>query len=99
MRDFFISYNQADRRWAEWIGWQLEEQGWTVFLQLWDFRPGHSSKTRVPDSYLSFQTAYHRERFIRQEKRIRNIKSSLVRSAYPCGNLSGLGRGRQNRAG
>ncbi len=42
MRDFFISYNKADRRWAEWIGWQLEEQGFTVFLQLWDFRPGSS---------------------------------------------------------
>jgi tetratricopeptide (TPR) repeat protein len=40
MRDFFISYNKADRRWAEWIGWQLEEQGYTVFLQHWDFRPG-----------------------------------------------------------
>ena len=40
MRDFFISYNKADRQWAEWIGRQLEEQGFTVFLQYWDFRPG-----------------------------------------------------------
>ncbi|MGD2087812.1 MAG: TIR domain-containing protein [Candidatus Aminicenantes bacterium] len=40
MRDFFISYNKADCRWAEWIGWQLEEQDFTVFLQHWDFRPG-----------------------------------------------------------
>jgi tetratricopeptide (TPR) repeat protein len=40
MRYFFISYNKADRQWAEWIGWQLEEQGFTVFLQHWDFRPG-----------------------------------------------------------
>ena len=22
--DFFVSYNQADRTWAEWIGWQLK---------------------------------------------------------------------------
>jgi len=36
MRNFFISYNQADRRWAEWVGWQLEEQRYTVFLQDWD---------------------------------------------------------------
>ena len=22
MKDFFISYNQADRAWAEWIAWE-----------------------------------------------------------------------------
>jgi tetratricopeptide (TPR) repeat protein len=40
MRDFFISYNKADRQWAEWIGWQLEEGDYSVILQDWDFRPG-----------------------------------------------------------
>jgi hypothetical protein len=39
-RDFFISYNKADRRWAEWIAWQLEDAGWTTVLQAWDFVPG-----------------------------------------------------------
>jgi len=29
MKDFFISYNSADRTWAEWIAWQLEEAGYT----------------------------------------------------------------------
>jgi hypothetical protein len=29
-RDFFISYNQADRTWAEWIAWQLEHAGYSV---------------------------------------------------------------------
>ena len=38
--DFFISYNKADRRWAEWIAWQLEDAGFSVVLQAWDFRPG-----------------------------------------------------------
>jgi len=37
--DFFISYNKADRTLAEWIAWQLEEQGYTTILQAWDFRP------------------------------------------------------------
>ena len=27
MKDFFISYNREDRQWAEWIAWQLEEEG------------------------------------------------------------------------
>ena len=40
MRDFFISYNQEDRAWAEWIAWHLEAVGYTTVLQDWDFRPG-----------------------------------------------------------
>jgi tetratricopeptide (TPR) repeat protein len=40
MKDFFISYNSADREWAEWIAWQLEDAKYTTVLQAWDFRPG-----------------------------------------------------------
>jgi tetratricopeptide (TPR) repeat protein len=38
--DFFISYTQADRMWAEWIAWVLEEDGHKVLVQAWDFVPG-----------------------------------------------------------
>lgn len=38
--DFFISYTQADRAWAEWIAWQLEENRYRVLLQAWDMVPG-----------------------------------------------------------
>ncbi|HJQ69264.1 MAG TPA: tetratricopeptide repeat protein [Blastocatellia bacterium] len=40
MKDFFISYNKADKSWAEWIAWTLEESGYSVVIQAWDFRPG-----------------------------------------------------------
>ncbi|MDX2212034.1 MAG: tetratricopeptide repeat protein [Oculatellaceae cyanobacterium bins.114] len=40
MKDFFISYNQRDRAWAEWIAWTLEEGGYTTVIQAWDFRAG-----------------------------------------------------------
>jgi len=40
MKDFFISYNKADRQWAEWIAWQLEDAGYSVVIQCWDFLPG-----------------------------------------------------------
>jgi tetratricopeptide (TPR) repeat protein len=40
MANFFISYNKADRSWAEWIAWVLEEAGYSVVIQAWDFRPG-----------------------------------------------------------
>ena len=39
-KDFFISYASADREWAEWIAWQLQEDGYEVVIQAWDFRPG-----------------------------------------------------------
>jgi len=40
MKDFFISYNSADKAWAEWIAWQLKEAGYSVRLDVWHFRPG-----------------------------------------------------------
>ncbi|UPJ68593.1 toll/interleukin-1 receptor domain-containing protein [Bradyrhizobium sp. 191] len=40
MTDFFISYNKADRTWAEWIAYVLEDAGFSTSIQAWDFRPG-----------------------------------------------------------
>lgn len=40
MKDFFVSYNSADRQWAEWITWQLEEAGYEVEIQAWDSQAG-----------------------------------------------------------
>lgn len=40
MKDFFISYNAADKQWAEWIAWQLEAGGYSVVIQAWDFAHG-----------------------------------------------------------
>ncbi|ACL60938.1 toll/interleukin-1 receptor domain-containing protein [Methylobacterium nodulans] len=37
-RDFFVSFNKADRAWAAWIAWVLEEKGYSVFFQDWDFK-------------------------------------------------------------
>jgi TIR domain len=39
-KGFFISYTNTDRRWAEWIAWQLEEAGYHTIIQAWDIRPG-----------------------------------------------------------
>jgi hypothetical protein len=38
--EFFVSYTQADRSWAEWISWVIEEDGHRVLVQAWDFGPG-----------------------------------------------------------
>jgi hypothetical protein len=39
-KDFFVSYNKADRPWAEWIAWVLEAEGYATVVQEWDFKPG-----------------------------------------------------------
>ncbi len=37
-RDFFISFTGADRDWAAWIAWTIEEAGYSVWFQDWDFK-------------------------------------------------------------
>jgi hypothetical protein len=48
--DFFVSYTAADRAWAEWIAWQLEDAGYSTVLQAWDFRPGDNFVVRMRDA-------------------------------------------------
>ncbi len=38
--DFFVSYTGVDKTWAEWIAWELEDQGHRVLIQAWDMVPG-----------------------------------------------------------
>lgn len=40
VKDFFVSFNSADKDWADWIAWTLEEAGYQVVYQPWDFQPG-----------------------------------------------------------
>jgi hypothetical protein len=59
--DFFISYNNADQRWAQWIAWVLEQAGYKTINQAWDFRPGQTSswkcskQRRVPNGSPPFE--------------------------------------------
>ena len=48
--DFFVSYTSADRVWAEWIAWQLEQAGYEVIVQAWDFEPGDNFVARMRDA-------------------------------------------------
>lgn len=40
MTNYFISYTAADEKWAEWIAWTLEAEGYKTVLQKWDFAAG-----------------------------------------------------------
>lgn len=37
VKDLFVSYANPDQPWAEWVAWQLEELGFSVVVQAWDF--------------------------------------------------------------
>ncbi len=47
--DFFVSYAEADREWAEWIAWQLEAKNFRVLIQAWDSVPGTHSMIQMND--------------------------------------------------
>jgi tetratricopeptide (TPR) repeat protein len=49
-RNFFLSYTGADCAWAEWVAWQLEQAGYSVVLQAWDFEPGDNLVARMRDA-------------------------------------------------
>jgi hypothetical protein len=45
--DFFVSYTEVDRGWAEWIAWQLEAAGYSTVVQAWDFIAGSDFAHRM----------------------------------------------------
>jgi len=47
--DFFVSYAQMDRPWAEWVAWTLEDASYRVLLQAWDLVPGSNWPHLVHD--------------------------------------------------
>jgi len=47
--DFFVSYTAVDLAWAEWVAWQLEDAGYRVLIQTWDFVPGSNWQRRMQE--------------------------------------------------
>jgi hypothetical protein len=45
--DFFVSHAGRDTGWAEWLAWQLEQAGYRVELDVWDWAPGEDFVTRM----------------------------------------------------
>jgi hypothetical protein len=74
MKAFFISYTQADEPWAKWIAWTLEEAGFSVAIQAWDFRPGenfvlrmHQATAEADKTIVVLSQAYLQSAFTRAE--------------------------------
>lgn len=45
--DLYISYAAADKEWAEWIAWTLEDAGYRILVQAWDISPGAPLTSRI----------------------------------------------------
>ena len=43
----FISYNRADRDWAEWMAGVIKGAGYEPILDVWHFRPGENFVLRM----------------------------------------------------
>jgi hypothetical protein len=52
-RDFLVSYVQGDLPWAEWIGWNLEKQGYSVRLEAWDLVVGGHKVARMNHAIIN----------------------------------------------
>lgn len=71
-RDFFISFNEADRAWATWIAWALEANGYSVIFQDWDFRGSfieqmHQASLRARHTLVVLSDNYLQSEFARSE--------------------------------
>ncbi len=42
-----VSHAGRDTAWAEWLAWQLEQAGYRVELDVWDWAPGEDFITRM----------------------------------------------------
>jgi TIR domain len=49
-KDFFVTYNRNDHEWAGWIAATLEDGGYRVIIQAWDFRPGDNVMSNMNDA-------------------------------------------------
>ena len=68
--DYFISYAQADREFAEWIAWHLEEAGYRVLIPSWDMVPGANLLAEIPEGLQ------------RSDRTIAVLSDAYVRSTY-----------------
>ena len=78
-KDFFISYTSADRPWAEWIAWQLEEAGFTTLVQAWDF---HAGGNFVLDMHEATKQAAHTIAVLSPDYFASNFASSEWAAAF-----------------
>ena len=72
MKDFFISYNREDRKWAEWVARHLEEAGYRTIIQAWDFTGNwvlqmNEAMRETPRTIAVLSSSYVKARYTQSE--------------------------------
>jgi hypothetical protein len=72
--DFFVSYTGCDHAWAVWMAWILEDAGYRVLVQAWDFGVGahfvaemHRAVQRADRTIAVLSQAYQASPFATRE--------------------------------
>ncbi len=78
--DFFISHAGRDTAWAEWLAWQLQQAGYTVELDVWDWAPGEDFVARMQQALeaVRVDTRYVSRTYRRPDSADRNWKATAV---------------------
>ncbi len=90
MKDFFISYSTADRSWAEWIAWNLEEAGYSTVIQAWDIRPGSNfaldirKATRETERIIAVLSPDYLDSLYTQSEWVAAFKQDPTKKASCC---------------
>jgi hypothetical protein len=83
----FISYSQANRRWAERIAWVLEEHGhYKVLVQAWDFVPDSNwiQEMQVGTRAAAHTIAVLSDAYLNSQIRQRRMASRLGQRLRRC---------------
>ena len=48
--DLFVSHAGRDRPWAEWVAWELQQAGYRVELEFWDWQVGDTFVEKMRDA-------------------------------------------------
>lgn len=49
-KQYFVSYAGPDLAWAEWVAWHVEDAGYAVELDKWDWSVGQNFITAMSDA-------------------------------------------------
>lgn len=85
-RDYFISHASEDEHWAEWIASQLQQAGYKIELDLWEWSPGdnfveamENGLQRASKVIAIYSTAYFTRPYSRAEYQAAFSSSATTR--------------------
>ena len=84
MKHFFISYSSADRAWAEWVAWELEEEGYTTIIAARDFHPSSNWAIEMQKAAAQAERTMIEDNVRRKKRKnkIDKIAAALILQSY-----------------